>query len=307
MTSAIHDDRSEDGGGPTRQRERPPRRWAQAADGVQVAVHELGGSGPPVVFAHATGLHGLVWAPVAAHLADAFECLAVDQRGHGDSGLPPRLDFDWRGLGRDVLAVVEDLAAAGRSGPVYAVGHSAGGTAVLLAEEARPGTFGALYCFEPVVVAADPPLGRDTGNWLAAGARRRREVFGSREEAYDHYASRSPFQRWAPAALAEYVEHGFEALADGTVRLKCRGEHEALVYEMATAHDGFSHLAEVRCPVMLASGAGSDAFGSTARTALARRLPDPRTEVLPRVGHFGPLEDPPAVAASIRSFLTASD
>jgi pimeloyl-ACP methyl ester carboxylesterase len=27
------------------------------------------------------------------------------------------------------------------------------------------------------------------------------------------------------------------------------------------------------------------------------------TEVLPGLGHFGPLEDPPLVAASIRSFL----
>ena len=289
MTSTSHDDR------------RP--RWAWAPDGLEIAVRDMGGSGPHVVFAHATGLHGAVWEPVAAHLPDALHRVALDHRGHGDSGLPPGLDFDWRGLARDVLAVVDSLAADARPGPVYAVGHSSGGTAALLAEQARPGTFGALYCFEPVLVAADPPLGRDPDNWLAAGARRRREVFASRAEAYASYASKPPFARWAPEALAAYVEHGFDDLADGTVRLKCRGENEALVYEMATAHDGFARLVEVNCPVMLASGANSDAFGPTAAKALERRLPHPSTDVLPGLSHFGPLEDPAAVAASIGAFL----
>lgn len=274
-----------------------------AGDGVAVAVHELGGSGPPLVFAHATGLHGLVWAPVAAHLHDAFRCLSLDHRGHGDSGTPPGLDFDWRGLALDVLAAVEGLAPRHAGAPLFGVGHSSGGTAVLLAEETRPGTFAALYCFEPILVAADPPLGRDTGSWLAASARRRREGFGSRDEARAQYAAKPPFVDWVPEALDAYVEHGFEELADGTVRLKCRPENEALVYEMATAHDGFSRLGDVRCPVLLAGGEHSDAFGPAAPAALLDRLPDARTEVLPGLGHFGPLEDPAAVAASIRRFL----
>jgi pimeloyl-ACP methyl ester carboxylesterase len=259
-----------------------------------------------VVFAHATGLHGLVWAPVAAHLADRFSCISLDHRGHGDSGAPTGLDLDWRCLARDVLAVVDGLDLASGSMPLYTVGHSSGGTAVLLAEQARPGTFAALYCFEPILVAAEPPLGRDTGNWLAAGARRRREVFGSREEARAQYGSKPPFASWATASLDAYVGHGFEDLVDGTVRLKCRRETEALVYEMATAHDGFSRLAEVGCPVLLAGGSESDAFGSVIRAAVASRLPDARTELLPGIGHFGPLEDPAAVARSIRRFFTGS-
>ena len=59
----------------------------------------------------------------------------------------------------------------------YGFGHSSGGTAVLMAEQARPGTFAALYCYEPVLVAADPPLGPDRGSWLAEQARRRRATF----------------------------------------------------------------------------------------------------------------------------------
>ena len=289
----------------------PPPGPVQASDGVHVAVHDLGGTGPPVVLAHATGLHGQVWQPVAARTAGAYRAIAFDFRGHGDSGLPPALDFDWRGLARDALAVADALSAVDGLDeppaplPVLGVGHSSGAAALLLAEQQRPGTFAALYCYEPIVVTADPPLGRDTGNWLATGARRRREVFASRAEAHDHYSSKPPFSTWAPDALRAYVDHGFEDLPDGTVRLKCRGGNEALVYEMASAHDGFARLGQVRCPVMLASGADTDALGPAIIRRLDERLPDSRTEVLPALGHFGPLEDPAAVAGSIQGFFAS--
>lgn len=279
--------------------EPPPATQVTTADGVDIAVHDLGGRGRPLVLAHATGLHGLVWQPLAAELADAFHCVSLDARGHGDSGLPPELDFAWEGLAHDVLAVVDGLGLERPLG----LGHSSGGAAMLLAEQARPGTFAALYCFEPTVIAAEPPLGRDPDNWLAAGARRRRERFASRQEAYDNYASKPPFSGVAPAALRAYVDHGFADLPDGEVELKCRGEHEALVNEMATAHDAYLHLSDVRCPTMLASGEGSEAFGPALIKAQAARLPDVGTEVIPGVGHLGPLEDPGAVAASVRRFF----
>lgn len=268
-------------------------------DGVDIAVHDLGGAGPTLVFAHATGFHGLVWKPVADRLADAFRCISLDQRGHGDSGPPPDGDFDWRGFGRDILAVVDDLGLA----PPLGVGHSSGGTAMLLAEQARPGTFRALYCYEPVVIPVDPPLGRDMSNWLAAAARRRRDNFGSTEEAYAAYAAKAPFAAWAPEALAAYVDHGFSDRSDGSVGLKCRPEDEALVYEMATANDGFARLAEITCPVLMAGGAESDAVVPAQIEALARRLPQARTESLAGLGHLGPMEDPAAVAESIRRFF----
>ncbi|MGI9022014.1 MAG: alpha/beta fold hydrolase [Acidimicrobiales bacterium] len=264
------------------------------------------------MLAHATGLHGMVWEPVAAQLGDGFRCVAFDQRGHGDSGDPPGLDFDWAGFGRDALAVVHGLGpsgplsgVAGLSGPdrPFGVGHSSGGAGLLLAEEAAPGTFAALYLYEPVVVPADPPLGRDEANWLAAGARRRREFFDSRDQAVDHYGAKGAFGRWSPDALRLYADHGFADVPGDGVRLKCRPESEALVYEMATANDCFARLGEVRCPVLLAQGSDSDGLAPATVEAMEARLPDVTTEVLPGLGHFGPLEDPRAVAASIRSFL----
>lgn len=265
-----------------------------------VAVHDLGGEGPTIVYAHATGFHGLVWKAVHAELADAFHGVSFDQRGHGDSRVPEGWDCDWRHSGHDIVAIVERLGFQ----PTLGVGHSSGATALLLAEQSRPSTFTALYCYEPIIVPADPPLGADRSNWLAEATRRRREVFASRAEAYASYASKAPFASWDRAVLAAYVDYGFADQPDGTVMLKCRRENEARYYEMATAHDAFGRLPEVACPVMLACGSESDAVKVTDLAALASRFQCAWTDALPGLGHLGPLEDPPAVAASIRVFWT---
>ncbi|MDP9020847.1 MAG: alpha/beta hydrolase, partial [Actinomycetota bacterium] len=150
---------------------------------------------------------------------------------------------------------------------------------------------------------ADPPLGRDPDNWLAAAARRRRDTFASCEEAYEHYAGRPSLARVDPAALHAYVSYGFDRAPDGSVRLKCRPQHEARIYEMATAHDCFGRLGDVRCPVMLACGGASEACLPGPAREIAARLPRPSTEELPGLGHLGPLQDPAAVAASIARYV----
>lgn len=262
--------------------------------GVAVAVHDLGGDGPDLVMLHATGFHGRTWLPVAEVLRPRFHCLAIDERGHGDSAVGPELDFDWETMAGDVLGVADEL---GLRRP-FGVGHSCGATLLLLAEQARPGTFEALWCYEPIMsLVEDPPPAQP--NSMAAGARRRRHVFVSRDAAYAAFAGKPPLSVLAPHALEAYVDFGFEDLEDGTVRLKCRPEHEALVYEHGLSHPAYRHLPDVGCPVTVACGELTDTVGPAAADRLSGRLPHGRTEVLGGLGHFGPLEDPDAVAAAV--------
>lgn len=271
------------------------------AGAVRVAVHPLGGAdGPALVLVHAAGFHGRTWAPVADELAADFRCFAPDLRGHGDSGISDHDDLDWRGFADDLLVTVDRL---GLQRP-YGAGHSSGATALLLAEQARPGTFRALYCYEPVVVPADPPLGRDPDNWLAERARGRRATFASREDALAHYAAKPPLSTLHPEVLRLYVEHGLEDAGDATVRLRCRPDHEGRIYEMATAHEVYGRMADVSCPVILARGEESEAAGASQLAHLVERLPNARTTALPGIGHFGPLEDPATVGRSIRAAFT---
>ncbi len=268
-------------------------------DKVGIAYYDLGGDGAPLLLVHATGFCGPVLGPLATHLQGQFHCIALDQRAHGASDPPPGDDFDWHGFATDVTAVVNHL---GLRRPV-AFGHSCGGAALLLAEEARPGTFAALYCFEPVVYPSDDPLPPIEDNPMSVGARRRREEFGSRREALANFVGKSPFDRLQPDALAAYVDNGFAPVSGGGIGLRCRREHEAEIYAHGASHDAFGHLAEVPCPVTLACGADTDASGPALLEAVARRLARSTTVVFPGLGHFGPLEDPATVAASVRISL----
>ncbi|GIU87162.1 MAG: hypothetical protein KatS3mg009_1677 [Acidimicrobiia bacterium] len=57
--------------------------------GLALAVHDWGGTGRPVLLAHPTGFHGIVWAPVARRLVAAgCRVWSFDFRGHGDSDAP---------------------------------------------------------------------------------------------------------------------------------------------------------------------------------------------------------------------------
>ena len=69
-----------------------------STDGVEVATHDYGGSGPHVIFCHATGFHGRYWDPICTLLSDEFHCVSLDFRGHGDSSVPLDLSMDWNGM-----------------------------------------------------------------------------------------------------------------------------------------------------------------------------------------------------------------
>lgn len=264
-------------------------------DGTHLAVHDLGGSGPPLLLAHATGFQARAYGPLARAIAGRFHVLAFDARGHGESGDPPSLAFDPKDFARDVLAVVDALALETPA----AFGHSSGATALVLAEQARHGTFSSLYCFEPIILPLNDPPPHDAENPLSRAARNRRHTFSSLEAAYENYASKPPLDMLAPDALWAYVESAFEPGPRGTVQLRCRGEHEALMYAHGLTHDAFPHLGKVACPVTFACGEVTDAIGVSILAQLATRTPQARVEVLSGLGHFGPLEDPASVAASL--------
>jgi pimeloyl-ACP methyl ester carboxylesterase len=279
-------------------------RTVTSSRGVSVVVHDLSDQTDPdherepLLLAHATGFHGRVWQPVADHLRD-HHAYAPDLRGHGDATAPDDGDFAWDGFADDVLAVVDALGLT----HVAAAGHSKGGAALLLAEARRPGTFRALYVYEPVVMPSDWSPSSSGSNPLADGALRRRPVFSSRDAAYENFAGKPPFSALDPAALRAYVDHGFADEPDGSVRLKCEPEHESSVYRMGPQHRAYDQLAQIRCPVTVARGA-LEAFGPAAFAApVVERLPAGRLEAFDDLGHFGPLEAPARLAEAIEAAL----
>jgi pimeloyl-ACP methyl ester carboxylesterase len=273
-------------------------QWVSTDDGVKLAAYDFGGDGPPLLLLHATGFHAHLWLPVIDRLRDRFHCYAFDERGHGASPSPANGDFGWEVMGEDARQVAEQL---GLRRPA-AVGHSGGGAHLILAEEGHPGSWSALWTFEPVIRAVPVPMPELPANPMAAGARRRRDRFPSRDAAYENFSGKPPFSAFAPDALRLYVDYGFVDTEDGDVELACRRDDEAAMYENALT-DAFDRLTLVRIPVHVACGGDSNHFAPEGMEAVADRLPNGTLEVMDGIGHFGPFEDPARVAASIRTAL----
>lgn len=276
--------------------------WTDSTDGVRLAVRHLGGgTGPPVVAVHANGFHGQVWAPFAALLDHRVTgpVVAPDLRGHGLSEVPPDLAYHWDSFADDVLATVDAL---GLDRPL-GVGHSLGGASLLRAEARRPGTFAAIWCFEPIVFPSgiDHPAGGD--NPLALGALRRRSTFASHADAITNFSHKPPLDAFTPEALDAYVRHGFALDPDGSVHLRCRPAVEAAIYRMATNVDTYDRLAEVTCPVVVAIGSVAPYTPASFADRIVAALPDGERHAFDQLGHFGPLEDPAAMAADASTFF----
>jgi len=286
--------------------------FVEGADGTALATWELGGegegpSGPALLVAHATGFHTRCYRALAERLAVAFRVVGFDCRGHGRSGTPSLAAdddgrvpaMDWGTFGRDALAVVDAL---GLERPV-GFGHSCGGAVLLLAEQHRPGTFAALYVYEPVV--APPEVWAQMAFDPSASARRRRPTFASRAAALEHLSSKPPLSALRGDVLVDYVEGGFAEHPDGTVVLRCTPEAEAATYAMAPSSGGWGPLPAVVCPVTLGCGGARADFGVGAAEALAARVQHGRVDVHPDLGHLGPFEDPDEVAEAVGRALAS--
>jgi pimeloyl-ACP methyl ester carboxylesterase len=268
----------------------PSAVQVRAVDGVTTVLHDFGGEGPTLLFAHATGLHGWVWKPVADHLVHRAHCLAMDLRGHGDSRLVPGTDLSWDGFALDTLAG----ARAVDRGNVIGIGHSLGGAALLDAEIMSPGTFRHLFLYEPAVHPDLPEQQRNSlieaGDEMTRIANRRRAEFVSLGDALAHYVDRPPMAQFQAAVLGAYVRHGFSAAANGGVELKCAPETEAAIYA-GYNHDAVNRLGAITCPVTLATGADTEDFQRHNVEALSAQL-EAAPVVLRGADRFGPMQQP---------------
>jgi pimeloyl-ACP methyl ester carboxylesterase len=284
----------------------PSRVFVDSADDLRIAVHDLGGpsdsSAPTLLFSHATGLHGRVWEPMASILSRRFRCLAIDHRGHGLSELPHGASLAWARMGDDTVAVLDSELFGGHRA-VHGVGHSMGGAALALAAGQSPKRLHSLWLYEPVIVPPGALPSGSNSNPMAEGAERRRASFDSFEDAVSHYASKPPLNQLHPAALRAYVMGGFASQADGSVRLRCAPATEAAVFRGAGEGGVWDMFSRLKQPIAVVAGRSESVGPSAFVPALVRAQPGAVLVERPELGHFGPLEDPSAMARDLESWV----
>ncbi len=280
-----------------------------STEGVNVAVHELGAQGNrrPLLISHATGFHAHCYTPIASQLADRFRCLGLDYRGHGETPVDPEWPVDWQRFGDDASAVARHIAPGGG---LLGIGHSMGGSALLMAAHRDPDRFDRLVLFEPISHEGSRPTLTQAEIRefpIVVGAMRRRRRFASYDEAYENFRNKPPLSSMVDEALRNYVDHGFRPAPvddDGSpgVELRCTPELEADIFVTGVTNGVWDLLPEIETPTLVLGGHVEERQPSAQAAAIADHLVNGTYALLDHQTHFGPFSHPVEIAELVGRF-----
>jgi pimeloyl-ACP methyl ester carboxylesterase len=279
------------------------------ADALPIHVLEWSTQGVPLVLLHGFGNDARVYDDLAPEVAPYYRTLAVDLRGHGDSGHDPEARYDYEYHVRDL----EQVTAALGIERFVLLGHSLGGRIATLFAGAHPERMAGL-----VLVDSGPELD-------ARGVMRIRL---DTEKAVDARGAAAPVASVAeyermlslaypaarPAALARMARHGLRRRPDGSFERKTdpafhdgarrMSPAEAAERERRTTEALWAALARVPCPTLVVRGAASDILSPEVADRMAEEvLPQGRLALVPRASHSVMTDNPEGFAEVVCAFV----
>jgi pimeloyl-ACP methyl ester carboxylesterase len=238
-------------------------------NGIRLHYTRTGGAGPAVVLAHGLTDDGLCWTRVAQALADTYDLVMVDARGHGRSDAPEQ----GYGPAEQAADLAGAIAGLGLTRPAV-LGHSMGAATALVLAGTHPGAVGAILLEDPPAWWVDrPPGGADDDaerrEWMSGLKRSTREELLARKRAEAPGWSEAELGPWADAKqrFSCQLIHGFRARPSG-------------LHWPAT-------LGGIACPALLITSdpaLGALVAEDDAR-ALAALVPGLRVAHVPEAGH----------------------
>ncbi|MBN1203409.1 MAG: alpha/beta hydrolase [Myxococcaceae bacterium] len=275
---------------------------------VPLELDDWGGTGPVLHLAHANGFPPGSYRKLIEFLKPRYRVFTSRSRCLVPGAHPLEMEA-WDDMADDLAHA---LRARGLEG-VVGVGHSMGGVSTLLASAKEPGLFRTVVALDPVFLTGARLFVLHAATWLglrsrippASLARRRRESWGSREEAAASYRRKALFQRFDPECFQDYISHVLTESGDGGFRLSIPRDWEARIFE-TNPRDPWRMLRSVRVPTLVIRGGDTDTLTPGALERVRRTLPGVRTEELPGTTHLLPLEQPEECGRRILAFLDNS-
>ena len=248
----------------------------------------------PILFLHGGALTAHTWDLCCLALRDDYHCIALDQRGHGDSDWAPDADYSIGAQREDIRGFADQLGLD----RFVLVGQSMGAINGLAFAVGHPERLSAL-----VMIDAGPEVRR-------RGSSRIREFVngGAKPETLEEIIERAlAFNpRRDRQILRRSLMHNLRQQPDGSWSWKYdrrrfqRLDHDAHLAERRRLADD---LANVTCPVLVARGAESDVFHQDDAERLATNFPDGRQITIARAGHTVQGDNPKDLVAVLREFL----
>jgi len=249
----------------------------------------------PILFLHGGALTARTWDVVCLGLRRDYHCIALDQRGHGDSEWSPILDYAPEAHARDI----DGLLDAHGFERVVLIGQSMGGLNAFHYTTQHPERVAALG-----LVDVGPEVRLD-------GARRIGDFVANTAEIESIEAFVEQAMAFNPLRdrrlLTASVRNNLRQLPNGKWVRKndTRLFGQVGIEEVARRIEAYwRDLERVACPVLVVRGALSDVMTAEAADRFAQRLPNAALVTIANAGHTVQGDNPAGLIAALRPFLT---
>jgi esterase len=272
-----------------------PNNHHVVLEGMRLHYLDWGTAGrPPVLFLHGGGLTAHTWDLVCLALHDSFHCIALDQRGHGDSEWSPGLDYGTAAHVGDLEALIAHL---GLERPVL-VGQSMGALNSLSYAARHAESLAGLVLVDMTPEVRFEGAQRIFDFVTAPAELESVEAFV--ERAMEFNPGRDP------RLLRRSLLHNLRRLPDGRWTWKYDRRHmtrerfEALRAEVAGLTE---RVRAVTCPTLVVRGERSDVVTPEGAQALVDALPDGELATVLDAGHTVQGDNPRGLADALAGFL----
>lgn len=182
------------------------------------------GEGPSIVMAHGFYDNGRCWIPLASDLANDYDVVTYDARGHGRSDAP-ETGYDIESRVADLVGVVSGLDI---DDPVL-LGHSMGGATVAWAASEHPNLPRGLVLEDPVGLYDSSDMDPDERAQVVRERLEDRSVDSIEHELREKYDDPDPewVRRCAVAStecspvIAEIAREGYPELRGAFEQIQC--------------------------------------------------------------------------------------
>jgi pimeloyl-ACP methyl ester carboxylesterase len=251
------------------------------------------GGGHPILLLHGGGLNAHTWDVVCTMLKERYRCVALDQRGHGDSEWSPVVDYGVESQKTDVEGFIANLQLRT---PVL-IGQSMGGLNSIAYATRHSGEIKGL-----VVVDVGPEIN-------PAGTQRIREFASTPElDSPDEFLTRAvtfnPLRN--PAVLKRSLFYNLRQTPAGKWTLKHdqrRASEEASRIAAAQRERIARDIHKIACPTLIVRGALSEVLTDDAAERFARSLPNGRWVRVENAGHNVQGDNPRGLIDVLNPFL----
>jgi pimeloyl-ACP methyl ester carboxylesterase len=260
-------------------------------NGLRLRCREWGAiSSPLLVLLHGGLAHAHWWDFFAPAIAGSHHVVALDLRGHGDSGYARPPAYRIADYVEDLAVLVGQLDRAN----IDIVGHSLGAMVAAAYSTAAPQRINSL-----VFVDSQLKISAAGARYMARLQRLRQPIYRSCEDAIARFRLLPTHTTAAASTLRHVAVHGVRQLPDGRWTLKF--DREAMAPN--GPQDLTPHIHRLRCPVLFIRGAHSTVFSPSALTKLLAAVPGAEGAEISNAHHHVMLDNPVEFEGVASAFL----